>query len=103
MVLQRFKALFTLIRTNNPGVPVAFVSLKPSPSRKHLWLKMSQANRLIRKFLHMQPKTAYIDVFNKMFNKDGSVMHELFIEDNLHMNAKGYRIWQKSIEPKLVK
>jgi lysophospholipase L1-like esterase len=27
----------------------------------------------------------------------------LFLEDKLHMNAKGYAIWQKLIEPHLLK
>ena len=51
MVLQRFKKLFTFIRKNNPAVSIAFVSLKPSLSRKHLWAKMKQANQLIKNYL----------------------------------------------------
>lgn len=103
MVLQRFKKLFSIIRNFDPSVPVAFVSLKPSPSRKHLWPKMEKANTLIKNFLGTKTKTAFIDVYHKMFNKDGTVMQEIFIEDNLHMNAKGYTIWQKAMEPYLVK
>ena len=30
-------------------------------------------------------------------------MQDIFIEDDLHMNAKGYAIWQKAIEPYLLK
>jgi lysophospholipase L1-like esterase len=103
IVLERFKQLFKIIRDDNPAVPVAFISLKPSPSRKHLWVKMKKANRLIKKYLAAKKKTAFINVWPKMFNKDGSIMKDIFIEDNLHMNAKGYRIWQKKIEPVLVK
>lgn len=103
MVLDRFKKLFNIIRNDNSAVPVAFVSLKPSPSRKHLWPKMETANKLIKSFLATQKKTAFIDVYHKMFNKDGTVMQDIFIEDNLHMNAKGYAIWKKIIEPYLVK
>jgi lysophospholipase L1-like esterase len=95
--------LFTLIRQNDPSVPVAFVSLKPSPSRKHLWPKMVETNQLIKDFLGTQKKTAFIDVYNRMFNSDGTVMQDIFIEDNLHMNAKGYAIWQKTIKPYLKK
>jgi lysophospholipase L1-like esterase len=102
-VLERFKILFSIIRKNNPAVPVAFVSLKPSPSRKQLWPKMVQANQLIKQYLSIKKKTAFIDVYSKMFNPDGTVMQDIFIEDNLHMNAKGYQIWQKTIEPYLVK
>ena len=37
-----------------------------------------------------------------MFDKDGEVMKDIFLGDNLHMNVKGYAIWQKAIEPYLV-
>lgn len=103
MVLDRFKQLFQIIRDDNPAVPVAFISLKPSPSRQHLWTKMRKANKLIKQFLAMNKKTKFINVWPAMFNKDGTIMKDIFIEDNLHMNAKGYRIWQKLIEPCLIK
>ena len=102
MVLERFKELFTIIRKNDPYVPIAFVSLKPSPSRQHLWSKMVEANQLIKKYLGTKKKTAFIDVYTKMFNKDGTVMQDIFIEDNLHMNQRGYAIWKKIVQPYLV-
>jgi lysophospholipase L1-like esterase len=103
MVLDRFTQLFSIIRQHDPSVRVAFVSLKPSPSRQHLWPKMVEANQLFKDFLATQKRTAFIDVYSKMFNADGTVMQDIFVEDNLHMNAKGYAIWQKIIEPYLIK
>ena len=38
-----------------------------------------------------------------MLTTDGKLMQEIYVEDKLHMNAKGYAIWQKEIEPFLVK
>jgi len=102
MVLHRFKQLFKIIRKSDPAVPVAFVSLKPSPNRKHLWPKMEKANQLINAYLRTKMNTSFIDVYHKMFNSDGTVMNDIFIEDDLHMNAKGYAIWKKSIQPYLI-
>ena len=103
MVFNRFKKLFTLIRKNNPTVSIAFISMKPSPSRKHLLSKMEAGNAMIKKFLSTKKKTAFIDVYHQMFNADGTIMQDIFIQDNLHMNAQGYHIWQKIIAPYLVK
>lgn len=103
LVFQRFKQLFTVIRKNDPAVSLAFVSIKPSPSRRHLWPKVEVANQLIKNYLTAKKKTAFIDVYYPMFNKDGTVMSEIFLEDSLHMNAQGYKIWQKIITPYLVK
>jgi lysophospholipase L1-like esterase len=103
IVLKRFEILYYLIRKHYKKVPVAFVSIKPSPSRQHLMPKMVEANTLIQNFLKGKRKTRYIDVYSKMLKPDGTPMDDIFIADKLHMNAKGYAIWQKAIEPHLLK
>lgn len=103
IVLQRFMALFTKIRKELPHVPIVYISIKPSPGRQHLMPKMRKGNILIKRFLKKKRKTSIIDVYHKMLNADGTVMNDIFLNDKLHMNAKGYAIWQKSIEPYLLK
>jgi lysophospholipase L1-like esterase len=103
MVFQRFITLFNLIRKKLPNVPVVFISLKPSPSRWQLRNKMIKANTGIKNFLKKKPKTAFVDVYHKMLDPDGKPIKDIFLEDNLHMNKKGYAIWQKAIEPYLKK
>ena len=103
LVYKRFKQLFKIIRKNDPSVALAFVSIKPSPSRRSLWPKIEKANKLIKNYLSTKNKTAFIDVYLPMFKKDATVMSNIFLEDSLHMNAKGYHIWQKIIQPYLVK
>lgn len=102
-VAERFYELFNIIRTKYKKVPIAFVSMKPSPSRMHLMAKFDVANTMIRNFLNRKKRTDYIDVYHAMLNSDGTPIKEIFIEDNLHMNEKGYAIWQKIIEPYLKK
>lgn len=101
MVFQRFTQLFTNVRNRLPNVPVVFVSIKPSPSRWQLKDKMIEENRLIKAFLLKRNKTAFVDVWTAMLDKDGKPMADIFKEDQLHMNAKGYAIWQKLIAPYL--
>jgi lysophospholipase L1-like esterase len=38
-----------------------------------------------------------------MLDDHGQPRPELFTSDMLHMNAKGYAIWQKVIRPELLK
>ena len=103
IVLNRFKTLFHIIRSNLPKANIAFVSIKPSPSRKQLMPKMEQANRLVKSFLQTQKNTSFIDVYHPMLMTNGKPIPEIFIEDSLHMNAKGYAIWKKAIQPHLLK
>ncbi|MEO5649208.1 MAG: GDSL-type esterase/lipase family protein [Ginsengibacter sp.] len=102
-VLNRFRQLFLLIRQKLPATSVAFVSIKPSPSRQRLMSKMEEANLLIKKYLQKKKNSSFIDVYHKMLNTDGTPMGDIFIKDKLHMNAKGYAIWQKIMEPYLMK
>ena len=86
-----------------PGVSMLYVSIKPSPSRSRLKAKAEEANTMIRKFIASQKNITYIDVYNPMLGSDGKPIPEIFREDSLHMNARGYAIWQKLIQPYLAK
>lgn len=102
-VANRFKQLFTDIRTALPGVPIVFVSIKPSPSRWQWREKMTASNKLIKKFLKKKRHTKFVDVWTPMLGTDGRPREILFREDMLHMKPTGYAIWQRAILPALIK
>jgi len=102
MVFHRFRQLFGMIREKFPWVHIAYVSMKPSPSRMHLLEKMREGNRLIREFLAKKKRTAFIDVHPVMMNETGRPLPHIFLSDSLHMNRQGYLLWQKRIEPYLL-
>ena len=103
VVAARFAILFGMIRNELPNVPIAYVSMKPSPSRMRMQDRVTAGNALIKKFMKKQKNTTYIDIYKKMLNKDKRPMPEIFLSDSLHMNSKGYAIWQKAIAPHLLK
>lgn len=105
-VYKRLKKLYHDIRKQFPHVMVTYISIKPSPSRWHLRDKMTDGNRRIQKFLARRrpsPPPHFISVWEAMLGADGKPMPDIFIKDNLHMNARGYAIWQKLIMPYLLK
>ena len=103
MVFERFKQLFTEIRNQLPGISIVYISMKPSPSRWDTKERMISGNERIKKYLKKQQHTKFISVWEKMLGADGKPIPGIFIKDKLHMNAKGYAIWQKSIAPYLQK
>jgi lysophospholipase L1-like esterase len=103
VVFERFKQLFTDIRNRFPGIPIIFISMKPSPSRWQMRERLMNGNERIRKYMLKKKKAKFISVWKSMLGPDGKPMPEIFIQDNLHMNAKGYAIWKKLIEPYLLK
>ncbi len=102
MVVERFKKLFNMIRERDKKVWIAYISMKPSPSRIHLMDKMEDGNRAIEKWLANKKRASYVDVFSKMLDNDNKPLQEIFLQDKLHMNSKGYFIWAKAIKPYLL-
>jgi lysophospholipase L1-like esterase len=96
-VFNRFVSLYLAIRVHYPLVPFVYISMKPSPSRRHLMPAMADANQQIKFYLKYQPHTSYADVYSKMLDKNGQPAPSLFVNDSLHMSEEGYRIWQKVV------
>lgn len=100
-IFTDFKALYTKIRQGRPKTHVTFISIKPSPSRKHLLPAIVQTNQLIRDFLQMQRRTGYVDVYQLMLTPLGKFNPALYQADSLHMTEAGYRIWAAAVRPAL--
>jgi lysophospholipase L1-like esterase len=101
IVVDRVKKLIDTIRFKYPKVPIAFISIKPSPSREKYIPQMKEANQMIANMIKGIRRTVYINTADAMYTADGKIMTDIFLKDNLHMNAKGYAIWQKIMEPYL--
>ncbi len=98
-VLESMKRLVQGVRAELPGARIAFISIKPSPSRANLLPVMKVSNSLIAEYLMTQHNAEYIDVYTPMLTADGKQRPELFLPDMLHMNAAGYAMWQAIIAP----
>ncbi len=103
IVFDRFVKLFEMIRKKNEKTNVAFVSIKPSPSRQKLIPKVIEANKMIEAYLKTKNNASFINVYDLMIDAQGQPLKELFREDMLHMKPNGYAIWKKAIEPYLLK
>lgn len=81
---------------------VVIISPKPSIARWSLREEYEKLNMALKEISALLDKIEFVDVWTPMLNADGSLKKELFIEDGLHMNKKGYDIWIKEIEPFLI-
>lgn len=100
-VLDDYKLLVAMINQKLPRAHIAYVSIKPSPARLSILRDIRKANALIKAFCVKDNRLIFIDVFAEMRNPDGSIRDDLFGDDDLHLNRKGYALWQKTIEPYL--
>ncbi|TDQ10342.1 GDSL-type esterase/lipase family protein [Pedobacter metabolipauper] len=100
---ERFSTFFNNIRTQLPKTNIAYVSMKLSPSRIQFAEELLKANALIEEYIKTQKNASYIDITSKMLDSAGKLRPDLFLNDMLHMNPKGYAIWQEAITPYLIK
>jgi lysophospholipase L1-like esterase len=98
-VLASFTDFVAGVRKELPDTRIAYVSIKPSPSRAGIMQASRETNALIEQFSHQVDNLDYIDIYSAMLNADGQPRGELFLQDKLHMNAKGYALWQTIITP----
>lgn len=100
-VIERFEQLWNQIREQQGDVPIYFLAIKPSNSRIQLMPAMEEANKGIRAFLKNKKNGTYIDVASVVLNAAGQPDDALFKEDRLHLNDKGYDLWEAIIRPYL--
>lgn len=102
-IMAEARNLRQKIRAVLPDTPVIFISPKPSVSRWGLKEKYEALNNTLKEFADETDLTEFADVWTPMLDAEGKVMEELFLEDELHMNEKGYAIWKKVLQPYLEK
>jgi lysophospholipase L1-like esterase len=100
-VLESFKSFVKGVRAELPDTRIAYISIKPSPSRAALMPSIRETNSLIRDFVGATDNADYIDIFSPMLSNAGTPRTELFREDALHLNAKGYALWRSVISAHL--
>lgn len=92
VILGTFERILDNLHQKNPDLEIVLISAKPSVSRWHLRGKYKRFNKKLNKLATERTKVSYTDVWNIMLNKR-KLKKELFIEDGLHMNKKGYDLW----------
>ena len=97
VVFSRFKTLHTTLRKQFPDTPIVFVSIKPSILRWSMKDRMISANTLIRDYLKDDLNATYVNVWDLMLENEVP-RKDIFVEDNLHMNVKGYAIWTEQLK-----
>jgi lysophospholipase L1-like esterase len=98
-VLEDFQAFVRIARAVDPGVPIAFLAIKPSVARQSLLPQIRAANSKIRAWAARQKGVSYLDVFTPMLGKHGEPGPKWFGEDGLHMNRRGYALWVGIVKP----
>lgn len=98
-VLADFQAFVARVHAELPETRISYISVSGNPKR---WAQVAQTrelNRLVEEFTKTNPRLQFINVFPHMLGPDGLPKPDIFLDDNLHMNATGYAIWKELVRP----
>ncbi len=101
-ILGHLRSIIARIHTELPETRIYVLSVKPSVLRENVWDKAQSVNAAYQAIAKADPLVHYVDVANPFLNADGSVMTDIFVEDNLHLNDLGNLIWGSSIRAALM-
>lgn len=101
-IAGRLEAIVDRIHAALPAARVYVMSVKPSLARAAVWDKAQETNALYQELAAGNGLVSYIDVATPFLRADGKVLDDVFIEDGLHLNEKGTRIWAATIRAALM-
>jgi lysophospholipase L1-like esterase len=101
-IAGQFEAIVRRIGAALPAVRVYVISVKPSVARWDSWPQAVRTNELLEAVAEKDDRVTYVDVATPMLKPDGTVMTDIFVEDDLHLNEKGYAIWAAAVRAVLV-
>ena len=98
-ILRDAKNLQQRIHNALPDTELYFLAAKPSLARWELKEQYEALNRRLARYADKTDGVTFVDVWTPMLGADGRVLPDIFIDDGLHMNRKGYDIWKEVIGP----
>jgi len=98
-IFAAFQAFVQKVQAAQPGMAIGYIEITSSPSRWKSRETVLAANRLIQDFCATRKNLKFIPVRGKLLGADGLPRKELFVADQLHLNAEGYRILADAVRP----
>ncbi len=102
-VLSDFKAFVERIHEALPATRIAYLAIKPCPAREKFLVSVKAANHLIQQYAAGNDRLLYVDTYTPMLTKDGQPRADVYLNDGLHPNPRGYALWASILTPILDK
>jgi lysophospholipase L1-like esterase len=89
-VIDTTHRLFEWCRQDFKGVRFLIIPIKLSPGNKIDHAEGGRCNKLFEEYAGRHKDTGVIDVSSLIYDKDGCQRTDIYVEDMLHHNQKGY-------------
>jgi len=88
-----------MVHDRLPDTRIIYLPIKPSPLRWKLWPQAQKVNALEKAVSEKDADFTYADTATPILGPNGEPQKDLFRDDGLHLNAKGYALWNKVLAP----
>ncbi len=102
-IVRQFEQIVAKVHATLPETRIYVLSVKPSILRLDVWPAAQRVSARLEGIADADILVHYIDVATPFLKADGSVMTDIFVADNLHLNDKGNAIWGAAIKAGLMK
>jgi lysophospholipase L1-like esterase len=92
-ILTSLDNIVNRLQLIDPNTTIYLIGAKPSPSR---WEKKSSYeifNQLLKEYGLAKEGVEFVDTWKALTDPAGNPRPELYIQDQLHLNDEGYKIW----------
>ncbi|MDE0478618.1 MAG: GDSL-type esterase/lipase family protein [Gammaproteobacteria bacterium] len=101
-IVDNFKQIVAKVHEELPETRVYVMSVKPSVARVDVWPAAQKVNGQLKAIAEADALVHYVDAVTPFMKADGTVMTDIFIDDNLHFNTLGNLIWGSTIRAALM-
>src|SRR5689334_19989884 len=102
-VFANYQKFSDSVHEQLPNTKLIYLAIKPSPLRWKLWPQAQAVNSRVKELINKNSHDRYVDTAPAILGSDGEPRKELFREDGLHMNLKGYEAWNAMLAPILAR
>lgn len=96
-----FQHVLDTVRKHKPDVPVFLIEITPTESRWKVWEQIQETNTALKAAVEADPNGHFIQTAPHYLSDEGRPRSELFVQDRLHLNRDGYRLWASVIKERL--
>lgn len=98
-VFADFHDFAELVHKELPDTRIIYLPIKPSLARWNKWPQMQEANALVAQLAQQDDRLEIVDTATPLLGPDGQPRKELFLNDGLHLSARGYAVWNEVLAP----
>jgi len=99
-VAANIRLILLAIKNYNPNLKVIVCKIMPrADGGKTHAAEIQKANSLVEQFVKTEPNFSICDTWSAFTDTNGNQIASDFRPDRLHLNAAGYMVWKKALDP----